>query len=98
MDCFVMRVMWVWRGSRTILSFLLLLGITFGCAVPGVYLPVPPPVLTAAPVSIPCNLNRVQSMCVIVTKDDWRDVVLVLKAYCLALGGSDEVCQVHEDR
>jgi len=82
-------------GYGRLIAGLVLIGTILllqSCATVGVNLPLPPPVLSAAPRLIPCSLDK----CVVVSEKDWREVVLTLKAYCLALGGSDEICGTND--
>lgn len=51
------------------------------------------PELRAAPIEVNCLLGGQPAECVLVLKPDWEDVVLELKAACLAVGGTPKECQ-----
>jgi len=50
--------------------------------------PVPMPVLRAAPVETACLQGAEATTCITLRRDDWREILRVLKTYFLALGGT----------
>lgn len=82
------------RGKRG-LAGLLMAALISGCAAgvaPSPYR-VTIPVLSAPPRTVPCALGGRADRCLVILEDDYRALIVELKAACLALGGTPEACQ-----
>jgi len=55
-----------------------------------------PPVLTSQPNVLPCKVNDKPVDCVVLSKEDWEDVVRWIKHACLTSGGTDEECGTND--
>lgn len=74
---------------------ILLSGLAFGCATgrPPSTLSPSMLLLRMAPQGGICLQGGQQVRCLLVRQDDWDDLVLNAKTWCVALGGTAEACQ-----
>ena len=87
------------NGARGLLAILML--IVSGCASqgPAYRYTVAMPILTVAPIFHECAIRddatgkKEPTECVTLVRSDYRQIVIDLKAACLASGGSEKDCQ-----
>ncbi len=82
-------------GGRRLLWLILPVALLSGCKTGPCKSPyqVTVPTLQAAPVPLECLQGIQETNCLLVLEQDWKRVVLELKAACIAAGGSFEDCQ-----
>ena len=56
---------------------------------------VTPPQLKSYPLRVECKVDGRPAECVMLLMEDFRAIVIELKAACLALNGSEDACQAH---
>lgn len=86
-----------WRGWLMLLgpTLALISACSLGLAPSGSTLPTIP-ILRAPTFEGMCHQGGEDVPCVLMRRDDWRDVVRAMKAYCLAAGGTLAFCQAGE--